>query len=129
MRLAALAVAALAVTGFAVSTHAAPEQPFSNAAFKTAQAKGEPILVDAHASWCPTCRAQAPTIAAISRDPAFSRLVILTLDYDHQNDAKQALGIRKQSTLIAFAGSQERSRSVGVTDPAAIRTLAASALR
>jgi thiol-disulfide isomerase/thioredoxin len=120
--------ACLAVVAVAASAQAAPIRPFTIAALRAAQARGLPVLVDAHADWCPTCRAQAPTILALSRDPAFARLVILKLDYDTQDQEKQTLGIRHQSTLIAYAGPRETGRSVGVTDPGAIRTLAATAL-
>lgn len=103
--------------------------PFSIAAFQKAQAAGKPILVDAHADWCPTCRRQAPTISAISKDKAFAQLVILKLDYDTQRAEKQLLGVRQQSTLIAFSGKTETGRSTGVTEPSQIRALATSALR
>lgn len=103
--------------------------PFTIAAFHKAQTAGQPILVDAHADWCPTCRSQAPTISAISEDKAFAQLVILKLDYDTRRAEKQLLGIRQQSTLIAFSGKTETGRSTGVTEPTQIRALATSALR
>jgi len=121
----ALAVA-LAATA---AVHAAPIRPFTTQALHAAQASGLPVLVDAHADWCPTCRAQAPTINALATDPAFRRLVILKLNYDTQTDEKRALNIRHQSTLIAFNGARETARSTGETAPAAIRALAATALR
>ena len=123
------ALAALALAATASAASAAAIQPFTTTALKDAQARRRPVLVDAHADWCPTCRAQAPTISAISKDPAFSRLVILKLDYDKQVQEKRALGIQHQSTLIAFAGPRETARATGITDPGAIRALAASALR
>jgi thiol-disulfide isomerase/thioredoxin len=109
--------------------HAAPIQPFTTSALQAAQAAGRPVLVDVHADWCPTCRAQAPTISAISRDPQFGKLVIFELDYDKQVAEKRALDVRQQSTLIAFKGRTEVGRSVGVTDPVRIRSLAESAQR
>jgi thiol-disulfide isomerase/thioredoxin len=39
---------------------AADKKPFTAAAFEAAQASGKPILIDVSASWCPTCKAQAP---------------------------------------------------------------------
>lgn len=107
---------------------AQPIQPFSMAALKAAQAAGKPILVDAYASWCPTCRKQAPTIDAMAKDPAFDQLLILRLDYDNQTAEKQALGIVQQSTLIVFRGNKETGREIGLTEPDQIRTLAKSAL-
>ena len=61
--------------------------------------------------------------------PLSRRLVILKLDYDHQTQEKRDLGIRQQSTLIAFSGARETARATGITDPNAIRALAATALR
>ncbi|GLQ47621.1 hypothetical protein GCM10007862_26720 [Dyella lipolytica] len=110
------------------AVQAQPIQPFTTAALKAAQAAGEPVLVDAYASWCPICRKQAPTIDAMANDPAFAKLVILRLDYDNQSAEKRALGITMQSTLIAFHGDKETGRLVGVTDPDQIKSLAASAL-
>jgi thioredoxin 1 len=121
----------LPVALFAIAAPAAaqPIQPFSLAALKAAQARGEPILVDAFAPWCPTCRAQAPTLDAIAAAPAYARLVILRLDYDHQVAEKKALGIGQQSTLIAFKGNREVGRTLGVTQPDQIRALAATPLK
>ncbi|MFC3651971.1 thioredoxin family protein [Dyella humi] len=113
---------------FAAPAMAQPIQPFSIAALKAAQAKGQAVLVDAYASWCPTCRKQEPTINALTKDPAFEKLLILRLDYDTQNAEKRELGIVQQSTLIAFDGSKETGRLVGVTDPDQIKALAQSAL-
>lgn len=113
----------------AVPAMAQPVKPFTLAALKTAQAHGQSVLVDVFAPWCPTCRAQAPTIDAIATDPAFAKLVILRLDYDHQSAEKKALGVNKQATLIAYHGTKETGRVLGVTDPAQLKALAASALR
>jgi thioredoxin 1 len=125
-RMLSLAAIGLAFTSVAL---AAPIQPFSTAALKAAQAAGEPVLVDAYASWCPTCRKQAPTIDAMAKDPTFAKLVILRLDYDNQTAEKSALGITQQSTLIAYHGNKEVGRTVGITDPARIKSLAQSALQ
>lgn len=106
---------------------AAPAQPYSTAAFEAAQRAGRPILVDAYADWCPVCRLQAITLDKIERDKNFDNLVILRIDYDHQDEAKRRLGVNHQSTLIAFHGAQETGRLVGVIDGDAITTLAKSA--
>lgn len=119
---------ASAAAAVGAPAHAAAIQPFDAAVFKAAQAGGRPILVDAHAGWCPICHAQAPTLARLAGDPNFDRLLILRLNYDKQTAEKQALGIRRQSTLIAFSGGTETGRSVGVTNPAAITALAQTAL-
>ena len=120
---------ALLVAAVASPLAAQPVRPFSLAALKSAQAAGQPILVDAFAPWCPTCRAQAPTIDALATDPAYAKLVILRLDYDNQVPEKKALGIVKQSTLIAYRGKTEAGRTLGITAPDQIRAFAATALK
>jgi thiol-disulfide isomerase/thioredoxin len=119
----------LAAIAIATSASARPVTPFSLAALKAAQAAGEPVLIDAFAPWCPTCRAQAPTIDGLASNPAYARLVILRLDYDHQTREKAALGITTQSTLIAYKGGREVGRMAGITNPDQIRALAATALK
>jgi len=125
--LAALIAMPLALV--ATAAPAAPVKPFSFAALKAAQAAGQPILVDVYAPWCPTCRAQAPTIDALATNPATKQLVILRVDFDHQDTEKAYLHVNKQSTLIAYKGSKEIGRSLGITDPNQINALAISTLR
>ena len=119
---------ALAALAFAGPLAAQPVRPFSLAALKSAQSAGKPVLVDVFAPWCPTCRAQAPTIYALATSPAYARLVILRLDYDNQTAEKKALGVTRQSTLIAYKGDREVARTLGVTDPDQIRAFAAEPL-
>ena len=114
---------------FAAPAGAQPIRPYSAAALQAAQKAGLPVLVDVHADWCPTCRAQDPSVAAISRDPAFAKLTILKLDFESQATERRALGVSKQSTLIAYHGGRERARATGIVDPGQIRALAAAALK
>ena len=122
-----LPIVALAVV--AAPLQAQPVQPFSLGALKAAQAAGKPVLVDAFAPWCPTCRAQAPTVFALTREPAFRQLKVFRIDFDRQEVERLALGARQQSTLIVWRKGREIDRSTGVTDPAAIRAMAAEALK
>lgn len=125
--LAPLAAAAAALA--APAAHAGPVRPYSAAALAAAQRAGQPVLVDVHADWCPTCRAQAPTVFALTREPAFRQLKVFRIDFDRQEVERLALGARQQSTLIVWRKGREIDRSTGVTDPAAIRAMAAEALK
>jgi thioredoxin 1 len=119
--LTALAFSWIAATASTAS--AAERAPWSDAAFAAAQAAGRPLIVEVTAPWCPTCRAQAPHIAAALAEPALAPALLLTVDFDSQKDALRRLGARQQSTIIAFNGTQERGRIVGVTDATQIRDL------
>ena len=70
-----LPIAALAV--IAAPLQAQPVQPFSLGALKAAQAAGKPVLVDAFAPWCPTCRVQKPVVDAVAADPRMAQAVVL----------------------------------------------------
>lgn len=84
--------------------------------------------MQAHANWCPTCRAQAPILRRAANGAAFEELIVFTLDFDRQTAERRALGIRSQSTLIAFDGRRETRRSVGDTDEGAITALLRTAI-
>jgi thioredoxin 1 len=88
---------------------------FSDKAFSDAQKAGKPILIAIHASWCPTCKAQAPILSELRADPKFKNLAYFVIDFDSQKDLVNRFGARMQSTLIAFKGEKEEGRSVGDT--------------
>ena len=96
--------------------------------FEAAQKAGKPILVEIHATWCPTCKAQAPIISELTADPKFKNLVIFRVDFDAQKDAVKGFGARMQSTLIAYKGTKETARSVGDTKKQSIAVLLNSSI-
>lgn len=61
-------------------------------------------------------------------EPALAPALLLSVDFDTQKDALRRLGARQQSTIIAFNGTQERGRVVGVTNGEEIRALIRRAL-
>jgi thiol-disulfide isomerase/thioredoxin len=124
-----LAVLGLGLTfPFSSSVFAADKKPFTAAAFEAAQAGGKPILIDVSASWCPTCKAQAPILSKLMGDPRFKNVVAFNVDYDSQKDVLKRLNVQRQSTLIVFRGKQEAGRSVGDTNPASIEALLAKGI-
>lgn len=96
--------------------------------FAAAQTAGKSILVHVTAPWCGECRAQKPIVAELARQPAFEALTIFDVDFDTQKDALRELKVLKQSTLVAFKGSTETARAVGITKREAIEALVKKAL-
>lgn len=121
--LAIFATLPFAAAPLVTMAHAAEKQQFEQNAFVAAQSAGKPILIDVHAPWCPTCKAQAPILAKLESDPKFKNLVVFEVDFDSRKDVLRKLGVRTQSTLITFRGRQEVGRSVGDTDPGSIAAL------
>jgi len=106
-----------------VSAHSATEQAFTAQAFKAAQDAGKPILVEIHADWCPTCKAQQPILNKLSGETAFSNVVRLKVDFDGQKDLVKQFNAKMQSTLVLYKGKTEVARSVGETDEGRIRAM------
>ncbi len=122
-KLISLTSATLLMSFVVVAAHAAEKVDYDAKSFAVAQAAGKPILVEIHASWCPTCKAQEPILGNLEKQDKFKNLVVFRVDFDSQKGAVKAFGARMQSTLITFKGSQETGRSVGDTNPASIASL------
>ncbi|HJZ19632.1 MAG TPA: thioredoxin family protein, partial [Bradyrhizobium sp.] len=103
-KLIAFASAGLLFGFIAFAAQAAETQDYNAKAFAAAQAAGKPILVEIHASWCPTCKAQLPILGELEKQDKFKNLMVFRVDFDSQKDAVRAFGARVQSTLITFKG-------------------------
>ena len=115
--------AVLAIAVLVPAAWANTATPYTADAFKAAQTAGKPILIEIHAGWCPTCKAQMPILDKLTADPKFKDMKIFRVDFDTQKDAVKQLGANMQSTLVVFKGATETGRSVGDTKEASISTL------
>jgi thioredoxin 1 len=118
-----LAAAALIAGGLLSPAAANTTVPFTAEAFKAAQASGSPILIEIHADWCPTCKAQKPILDKLAAEPKFKELKIFRVDFDSMKPQVKEFGANMQSTLIVFKGAAEKGRSVGETAEASIAAL------
>jgi len=123
--------AAVLSTAMLLSTaaQAAEFHEFDSAAFASAQAAGEPVLIDVRAWWCPVCASQRHTIKKIVAAPAYDKLIVFELNYDRQKSELKRFGVSGQGTLIAFKGATETGRIIFQTDPGKIQTLLTSAVQ
>jgi thioredoxin 1 len=119
----AIVAAALVTAVQLASAGASTAVPFSEGAFKAAQASGSPILVEIHADWCPTCKAQSPILDKLTADPKFRDLKVFRVDFDAMKPVVKQFGAQMQSTLIVFKGATELGRSVGDTKEDSIAAL------
>jgi thioredoxin 1 len=124
--LATLAVSAVLLSG--LPALALDKAAFSQASFDAAMKAGKPVLIDVSAPWCPTCKAQAPILSELAKQPRFKNLVVFNVDFDNQKDALRGFKAQQQSTLIVFKGGAEMGRSVGDTNKASIEALLARAI-
>ena len=121
-------IAAILVLVLAFGTAAAAEAPYDEASFHKLLSSGRPVALDFSASWCPTCRAQAPLLRSITGEPQFKDLTLLVADYDKERALRRSYNVSMQSTLIVFRGGQEVARSTGDTSRSGLTRLLAAAL-
>jgi len=124
----ALTLAATPFMAAVAPVAALDKAPFDAKAFEDAQAAGKPILVEVTAPWCPTCKAQAPIVAEIMREPRMKDVRFFIADFDTEKDLKKALTVYSQSTFVVYKGGKEVARSTGQTDKAVIESVFAKAL-
>jgi thioredoxin 1 len=91
------------------------ELPFDQSQFDAAKVAGKPVAVVFHANWCPTCRAQAPVLKELAREPEFAPLTLYVADFDTEKGLKKSLGVTSQSTVVVFKEGKEAIRSTGDT--------------
>jgi thioredoxin len=80
----------------------------------------QPVLVDFSASWCPPCRAIAPTIDALAVEFQ-GRIKVATLDVDAEPDLAERYGVRAMPTLLMLARGRVVDQHLGAAPPDRLR--------
>jgi len=119
MNIARLIVSALLISA-ATLAHALEVKPFSAAALAAAEKANQPVALQFHADWCPTCRTQDKVIQGLMTEKGLA-LTILKVNYDTERDLKRRFRVNTQSTLIVLRGQKETARSVNDTTVDGIR--------
>lgn len=122
--LAALASLALIGSAFAFAGFA----PYEKTKFDTLVQSGAPVIAHVHATWCSTCRRQETLLNEMLKDPRYSKIQAVRVDYDKDTDFQKAHKVTSRATILVFKGGKEVSRVVFDTDPAHIKTAVESAL-
>ena len=108
---------------FSNAAYALTIKPFTDADFAAAQATGTPVAIHFTATWCPTCKAQDKSLAALAADPELKAVTILKSDYDLSKALQKQMKVTSQSTFVVFKGKAEVARNSGATDALEIKTL------
>jgi thiol-disulfide isomerase/thioredoxin len=106
----------------------AGEQPYDAATLQRLLAAGQPVVVDFHADWCPTCRAQAPIVKDLLSTPELKNVTVLVADYDTEQALRKSLHVANQSTFVVFRQGKEVARSTGDTSREGLAALFKKAL-
>ena len=127
-RTALICLASGALMLLTTAAHALTIKPFTDADFAAAQAAGKPVAIHFTATWCPTCKAQEKSLAALASDAALKNVTILKSDYDQSKALQKQMNVVAQSTFVVFKGKKEVVRSSGDTGVPEIKTLLTKSL-
>ena len=89
---------------------------FTEAGFNQLKQDNAAVLIDVHATWCPTCRKQSKVIKAYFKQYPDSDLTVLKVDFDDQKHWVKHFKAFRQSTLIMYKGEKEIGRSIAQTN-------------
>lgn len=89
---------------------------FTEAGFDQLKQENAAVLIDVHATWCPTCRKQSKVIKAFLKQHPDSDLTVLKVDFDDQKPWVKHFKAFRQSTLIMYKGDKEIGRSIAETN-------------
>jgi thioredoxin 1 len=78
-------------------------------------------VVDFWASWCPPCRALAPTIAALAEERP--DVLVGKVDVDEHAEIAGRYGIQSIPTVLVFRNGALAERSVGLVPMGRLREL------
>ncbi|MDE1466126.1 thioredoxin family protein [Aurantiacibacter sp. D1-12] len=117
-----LAIVALFVAVPVAASAQATMVEYTESGFRAAQAEGRTIIVDVHASWCPTCRAQQPILNELRNDPRLSDALFIRVNFDEDRAFLRAHRIPRQSTILVFNGREEAGRSIAETNRNRLRS-------
>jgi thioredoxin 1 len=81
-----------------------------------------PVLVDVFGTYCPPCRALAPTLDKIATEYE-GRAKVVKLDVEADRDLAGGLHVTSVPTVIAFRDGKELGRLVGLRPEGAYRKL------
>lgn len=86
------------------------------------------MVVDVHADWCPTCRAQAPILEELRKDKRLAKVQFVRVDWDNDKDFVKKYRIPRQSTIVVFRQGRESGRSIAQTDRTKLRQFVLGAI-
>ncbi|WP_209348157.1 thioredoxin family protein [Pontixanthobacter sp. CEM42] len=101
---------------------------YSASTFTAAQNAGKTIVVDVHANWCPTCKAQQPILNELRADKRLKGAVFIKVDFDQDKAFLRTHRVPRQSTILVFKGKKETARSIAQTNRTALRTVVLNAI-
>lgn len=83
--------------------------------FETLMARGETLLVEVYASWCPTCLAQHRSFETLIEEGRQPNIRAIRVDFDRDTDFRATNNLNYTGILILYRDGREITRVSGLT--------------
>lgn len=83
--------------------------------FDTLINRGEPLLVEIYASWCPTCLAQHKAFEKLIEQGRQPNIRAVRVDFDRDVNFRNANNLNYTGVLIFYRDGKEITRAAGLT--------------
>lgn len=92
-------------------------EDYSPARFEELMARGEPVLVEIYASWCPTCLLQHRALETLHEEGRATQIRAIRVDFEGDAGFVQRHGFNSTGMLVIFRNGRETARATGLVTP------------
>ena len=92
-------------------------EEYSTSRFEELMARGEPMLVEVYASWCPTCLLQHKALESLHDEGRGPKIRAIRVNFDRDLDFREAYGFNHTGTMVLFNHGRETARQSGLVTP------------
>ncbi len=82
--------------------------------FEARMARGEPILIEIYASWCPTCLLQHRAFETLNEEGRTPTIRAIRVDFDRDEEFRKSLGINYTGALLLFNNGKRVTEVAGL---------------
>ncbi|MBO6503278.1 MAG: thioredoxin family protein [Kordiimonadaceae bacterium] len=100
-------------------------EEYSTPRFEELMKRGEPLLVEVYASWCPTCLLQHEALETLHKEGRGPQIRAIRVDFDRDGDFREAFGFNHTGTMVLFNDGREAARQSGLITPDKIQAFLA----
>ena len=92
-------------------------EEYATPRFEELMARGEPMLVEVYASWCPTCLLQHKALETLHEEGRGPQIRAIRVDFERDADFINKYGFRSTGTMVLFNDGREVVRQAGLVTP------------
>lgn len=92
-------------------------EEYSTPRFEELMQRGEPLLVEVYAPWCPTCLLQHRALETLHAEGRGPQIRAIRVDFDRDTDFLERYAFRHTGTMVLYNHGRETARQAGLVTP------------